>query len=144
MSKPMRTFWILCLACAAVHAQTSNASPTFEAASVKQSPPFEPGQGVWERRDGGPGTKDPGRIDWRNVPLGAIVIIAYDIKIFQLSGPDWLKNTRFDVSATIELMTVNSSATWAISGNKSDTHSPLRPRRRKRPHRAGPRGRSPI
>jgi uncharacterized protein (TIGR03435 family) len=101
MSKPMRTFWILCLACAAVHAQTSNASPTFEAASVKQSPPFEPGQGVWERRDGGPGTKDPGRIDWRNVPLGAIVIIAYDIKILQLSGPDWLKNTRFDVSATI-------------------------------------------
>ena len=69
--------------------------------AIKPSPPLEPGQPVSERRGGGPGTKDPGRIDWRNVPLAAIVIIAYDIKIFQLSGPDWLKNTRFDISATI-------------------------------------------
>ncbi len=101
MFKPMRAFWILCLACAAVHAQTGNTPPTFEAASVKPLPPVEPGQPVSERRDGGPGTKDPGRIEWRNVPLVAILLIAYDAKVFQWSGPDWLRTARYDISATI-------------------------------------------
>ena len=31
----------------------------------------------------------------------------------------------FAVSATIDLITVNSSATPAISGNRSETHKPL-------------------
>jgi len=100
-SSAMRTFWIICLTCVAAHAQI-DASPAFEAASVKPAPPPEPGKAMMVRMGGGgPGTRDPGRIDWRNVSLANLLVLAYDVKSYQVSGPDWLTNTRFDVSATI-------------------------------------------
>jgi uncharacterized protein (TIGR03435 family) len=50
-------------------------------------------------RRGGPGTADPGRITWNNASLMDILIEAWDVKRFQVIGPDWLGTERFDIVA---------------------------------------------
>jgi uncharacterized protein (TIGR03435 family) len=50
---------------------------------------------------GGPGTKDPGRIHYPFINLKTLVQNAYDVKDFQISGPDWLASERFDIQATM-------------------------------------------
>jgi uncharacterized protein (TIGR03435 family) len=46
---------------------------------------------------GGPGSKDPGRVSFENVGLGFVIGTAYDVKYYQVSGPDWLDTERFDI-----------------------------------------------
>jgi uncharacterized protein (TIGR03435 family) len=74
-------------------------TPTFEVASVKPAAPFD--RNTNSGPSGGPGTKDPGRWSARFMPLSALIGIAYDIRPFQLSGPKWLENERFDLVATV-------------------------------------------
>jgi uncharacterized protein (TIGR03435 family) len=93
---------ILTLATAA--AQTLDPSPQFEVASVKLAPPPDP-RGMRVSMRGGPGTKDPGLFRCENCGLSALITGAFDIQDYQLSGPDWMQNTRFDVSAKIPLGT---------------------------------------
>ena len=50
---------------------------------------------------GGPGTADPGTIIYTNVTLASILLRAYDLKPYQLAGPDWISSARFDVTAKI-------------------------------------------
>jgi uncharacterized protein (TIGR03435 family) len=50
---------------------------------------------------GGPGTKDPGRIDYPNMNLKNLLMTAYDVKNYQISGPSWLDTERFDITATL-------------------------------------------
>ncbi len=50
---------------------------------------------------GGPGSDDPGFFRCENCSLGGLLTTAFDIGDYQLTGPDWLQNTRFDVSAKI-------------------------------------------
>jgi uncharacterized protein (TIGR03435 family) len=70
---------------------------TFEVASVK------PTNSVSGRftMNGGPGTTDPGRISYTNIMLRRILLNAYDVKNYQLSGPEWLDTLRFDITAKI-------------------------------------------
>jgi uncharacterized protein (TIGR03435 family) len=70
---------------------------TFDAASVKavQS------TGGRFSMSGGPGTNDPGRISYTNIPLRMVLLSAYDVKNYQLVGPDWLNTLRFDITAKI-------------------------------------------
>jgi uncharacterized protein (TIGR03435 family) len=76
------------------HAQT----PQFEVASIKPSPPDRHnGRGM----TGGPGTKDSGLFICDNVRLVDLVIVAYDLPGYRLSGPDWMNTARFDISAKI-------------------------------------------
>lgn len=51
--------------------------------------------------DGGPGTKDPTRLDCRNMPLGSLILRAYNLSPAQLSGPDWLDAERYDIVAKV-------------------------------------------
>src|SRR6185437_5600627 len=74
------------------------APPSFEAVSVKPAAPRLNGAVVTR---GGPGTPDPGLLDYRNVNLKYIIQVAYDIEPDQVSGPDWLSTDRFDVQARI-------------------------------------------
>jgi uncharacterized protein (TIGR03435 family) len=67
--------------------------PTFEVASIKATAPQEMGRMMV--RMGG----SPGRIDWVNVSLRDIIRTAYDVKDYQVSGPDWMNSARFDVDA---------------------------------------------
>jgi uncharacterized protein (TIGR03435 family) len=67
--------------------------PTFEVASIKATAPQEMGRMMV--RMGG----SPGRIDWVNVSLRDMIRTAYDVKDYQVVGPDWMNTARFDVDA---------------------------------------------
>ncbi len=42
---------------------------------------------------------DPGMVDYKNVSLKALIARAYEMKEYQVTGPDWLDSERFDVLA---------------------------------------------
>jgi uncharacterized protein (TIGR03435 family) len=70
--------------------------PAFDVASVKRSPPQPLGKG------GGSNMKaDPGRLTCTNVPLKRYVVVAWGLKDYQLSTPDWMNDERYDVTATM-------------------------------------------
>lgn len=50
---------------------------------------------------GGPGTPDAGRITYTGVTLTNVLTRAYDVKTYQVSGPDWLSSEHYDIAATI-------------------------------------------
>jgi uncharacterized protein (TIGR03435 family) len=73
---------------------------TFEVASIKPAEQSMNGMiriGV----TGGPGTNDPGRMVFSGVPLQFLITYAFDVKSFQISGPEWLLSERFDVTAKV-------------------------------------------
>jgi uncharacterized protein (TIGR03435 family) len=71
----------------------------FEAASVKPAPPSD-GRSR-PSMQGGPGTADPGQVTYRNVTLLAVIQRAFDVKGFQVSGPDWLSSERYEIIAKL-------------------------------------------
>jgi len=77
----------------ALFAQAPAAAPAFEVASVKPAPP--PTAGKFMVQMGG----DPGMVDYKNVSLKSVIARAYEMKEFQVSGPDWLDSARFDILA---------------------------------------------
>jgi len=51
---------------------------------------------------GGPGDpNDPGRVNWENVSLRDMLRAAYGLRDYQISGPDWMNSTRFNVVAKL-------------------------------------------
>ena len=42
---------------------------------------------------------DQGRMTATNVSLRSLIVMAYDIRDYQLEGPDWLSSERFDIAA---------------------------------------------
>ena len=68
------------------------AAPAFEAASVKPHP--ETGRRNRAR------TIEPGRITCLDISLRELILIAYNVKPYQVSGPDWIQDLRYDVVAT--------------------------------------------
>ena len=88
-------FWMLCLA------QTPDKNLTFDAASIKPAP-IQNGRMVFSRGGrGGPGSSDPGRIHYPMINLKSLLVNAYGVKDFQISGPSWLDTERFEVQATM-------------------------------------------
>src|SRR5580698_6627109 len=73
-------------------------SQSFDAASVKPGPPANTGRFTIT---GGPGTSDPTFLRYTNIPLKRVLMLAYDVKYWQIAGPDWLNTLRFDISARI-------------------------------------------
>ncbi|HZL56455.1 MAG TPA: TIGR03435 family protein [Bryobacteraceae bacterium] len=73
---------------------------SFDVASIKPHPPSGDGR-IRVMMGGGPGTPDPGRLNYENVSLKNMVTTAFDIKGYQLTGPVWLDSERFDVTAKI-------------------------------------------
>jgi uncharacterized protein (TIGR03435 family) len=47
-------------------------------------------------------TADPGGIAYANVTLSDCIEAAWDVKPYQISGPEWLQSDRFDISARVE------------------------------------------
>jgi len=80
-----------------VLAQVPDRSLRFEVASVKRAVPQAPSVGM----GGGPGTPDPGRLTVTNMQLSSIILYAYNVRSFQLSGPAWLDGERFDIVAKV-------------------------------------------
>jgi uncharacterized protein (TIGR03435 family) len=91
---------VTCLA----YSQTVDKSLTFDAASVKPAAlPTPDGRGMimLQGPSGGPGTKDPGRIHYPYMNMKNLLMTAYDVKNFQISGPAWLDSERFEINATM-------------------------------------------
>jgi len=79
-------------------------SLTFEVATIKPAQPPQPNaQGLMFLRppSGGPGSRDPGRVNYPYMTLKAILMRAYNVKNFQITGPSWLDTGRFDITATM-------------------------------------------
>lgn len=93
----MRTLLAL-LACSAAFGQE------FEVASIKAATP--PGGGVRGQvvfiggPRGGPGTADPTHITW-SATLAQVLMTAYNVKNYQINGPDWLTSDRFDFAVVV-------------------------------------------
>src|SRR5579862_4223690 len=68
----------------------SDAPPAFEAASVK---PNRSGDGHSSSH-----TRES-NVQMTNMSLRSIIIMAYEIKDYQLEGPPWLSSERFDIVA---------------------------------------------
>ena len=83
-------------------AKPASAAEQFEVASVKPSPPVPPRGGVYfGPARGGPGTSDPELIRWSYARLKDLLMAAYDVKGYQVSGPAWLDTERYDIVAKV-------------------------------------------
>jgi uncharacterized protein (TIGR03435 family) len=93
----MRTIPILLIAASAALAQAPLA---FEVATVKPSAPLDP----MAMRAGKAhiGTKiDASRVDIGTATLFRLICTAYRMRPYQVTGPDWLKSTVYDIQAKI-------------------------------------------
>jgi|HubBroStandDraft_3_1064219.scaffolds.fasta_scaffold1109074_2 uncharacterized protein (TIGR03435 family) len=84
---------------AAAIAQMSDPKLVFEAATVRPAAPNPSFPGA--RQHGGPGTADPGQINYSNVPLSDMVWTAYRFNIYELAAPARMRNTSFDIVAKL-------------------------------------------
>ena len=51
--------------------------------------------------NGGPGTRDPGQITITNMSIKDLMTSAYNVKSYQVTGPDWMDSQRFDIVAKV-------------------------------------------
>jgi uncharacterized protein (TIGR03435 family) len=72
----------------------AQSTKAFDVASVKRLPP--PPGGVLSSMK-----LEPGRLTCSNVNLRKLIVQAYGVKDFQLSGPDWLNSEIYDIAATM-------------------------------------------
>jgi uncharacterized protein (TIGR03435 family) len=79
-------------------AARAQAMPRFEAASVK---PADPSGSGFPQMSGGPGTGDPTRIRYSQVPMLLLLTRAYGLDADRVSGPDWLETERYSVEARV-------------------------------------------
>jgi uncharacterized protein (TIGR03435 family) len=114
----LRTFMsagLVVLASGTVWGQPAAAQPSFEVASIKPAPPPVDGR-MMIRMGGGPGSADPGRIDWVNVALRQMIVKAYGIKDYQLTAPEWMSSARFNVDAKIPPNTTEDQLNLMLQG----------------------------
>jgi len=72
----------------------------FDVASVKPAPPPSDNR-IRISMDGGPGTPDPGRLNYEFVNLRMVLAKAYAVKSYQISGPATLDSERFNMTAKV-------------------------------------------
>ncbi len=90
--------WILCaslLGCLMASGQQPSSGVAFEVASIKPSAPPTTGRVfIGMNADGG-------MLRYTNVSLKECIRVAYRVKDFQVQGPDWIGDTRFDIVAKL-------------------------------------------
>src|SRR5271165_3193408 len=75
--------------------QSADAPLPFEVASIKPVAPTLDGRYMIRMR------VNAGELDYRSASLKAIIQTACELRDFQISGPDWMASTRFDVVAKL-------------------------------------------
>ena len=91
---------VMTIAAGVAFGQTSAPAPAFEVASIKPAGPLNP----MAIKSGQMriGMKiDKARVDIGSLSLADLIHIAYRVKGYQVSGPDWMSAERFNVQATI-------------------------------------------
>jgi uncharacterized protein (TIGR03435 family) len=90
----------LALTAGVLAAQTP--APAFEVASIRPAPPITELAAQIQSGKAHVGMSiDGARADFGFVSLADLIAQAYRIKPYQLTGPDWMKQQRFDVTAKI-------------------------------------------
>jgi uncharacterized protein (TIGR03435 family) len=90
----------LLLATSAAYAQAPAAPLAFEVATVKPSAPLD--MAAMRAGTAHVGAKiDAARVDIGTTSLFRLICIAYRLKPYQVTGPDWLKTTMYDIQAKI-------------------------------------------
>src|SRR5436190_9802742 len=67
--------------------------PAFDVATVKPNRTAKGGANL---------AASPGMLTIRNLPLRTIIGAAYNVAEYQISGPHWLEQERFDIAAQTE------------------------------------------
>jgi len=86
----------LAVLAAGAFAQTSQSQLTFEVASVKPAAPPTDGRLMVMMR-GGPGSPDPGQATFSNFTQRMLLVKAYGVQDYQISGPGWLDTERYEI-----------------------------------------------
>lgn len=87
--------WVPLAALVALVGFGQTAPPQFEVASIRPAPPFTPGQiGLGLHIDGS-------QVSIRQFALKDDLAIAFNLKQYQIVGPDWLTTERFDIVAKL-------------------------------------------
>jgi uncharacterized protein (TIGR03435 family) len=102
------TIWLMFMAVRAA-AQPDAQAPEFEVASVKPAEVknsklllnMPSNVAMMIGFEGGPGSKDPGRINYHEVTLKLLLAHAYGFKPEQISGPDWINSERYTIIAKL-------------------------------------------
>jgi uncharacterized protein (TIGR03435 family) len=90
-------------------------TPSFEVASVKPAAPQQPGMFRIMMR-GGPDTPDPGQLTYTNVALRNVIMNAYNVRTYQITGPKTIDSERFDIVAKIPQGTTKEQFQLMLQG----------------------------
>jgi uncharacterized protein (TIGR03435 family) len=94
----------LCLALTAL-AAFAQTKPSFEVATIKPAAPMDQAKIIAALRDGGKmpvgATIDSRRAEYLYLDLKSLLTYAYGVKPYQITGPDWMATTRFDILAKL-------------------------------------------
>jgi len=74
----------------------STGTAEFEVASIKPAAPLDTMQLVMGRQRAGVRT-DSARVDIANLSLADLIRTAFRVKPYQIAGPDWIRQHRFDI-----------------------------------------------
>lgn len=100
----LRGTWILgvsmALAASLALAQGTAVAPAFEVASIKPAPPLTPDMIRSGQLHVGINVKGS-RADFGFMSLADLLPYAYRVKPYQISGPDWMRETRWDILAKL-------------------------------------------
>jgi uncharacterized protein (TIGR03435 family) len=103
----MRNYWrrfTVCLALTAIVALAQTA-PTFEVASIKPAAPLDMAKMAASIQAGQMpkigAHVDAARAEYIYMSLKDLIVTAYKVKPYQITGPDWLATQRFDIVAKL-------------------------------------------
>src|SRR5580704_282230 len=92
----------ICLALTAMGA-VAQTKPSFEVATIKPAPPLDQAKLLAAYQSGGKlpvgANIDSGRAEYLYLDLKSLLTYAYSVKPLQITGPDWMATTRFDIVA---------------------------------------------
>jgi len=91
---------VLLMAGSTLFGQDQAAVPAFEVASIKPAAPFDPALMMAGKAHIGLKI-DGARVDIGNLSLSNLLCLAYRVKPYQISAPDWINTQRFDVLAKL-------------------------------------------
>ncbi len=92
--RPLYALGLLALTTTLIHAQPPEQKVEFEVATVKKTPPPGSDNAV------ALGVKiDGSQVRVGGMPLRDCIALAYRVRPYQISGPDWMSTERFDIAA---------------------------------------------
>jgi len=99
------TFFAIAQPVTALRAQAPAAAVTFEVATIKPAAPLDPAAMAAAMRAGQRprigALVEGDRADYRYMALRDLIASAYKLQTYQIAGPDWMTQQRFDIVATL-------------------------------------------